>query len=91
MEALACWDRELAPSGELARLAVLPSMQNRGLARIMLEYGMDELKRRGFRSVHFLVSKYNVKAIRSYARFGFRVVGECFMFEQEYMCYEKAL
>ena len=91
VDALACWDRKLAPGGELARLAVLPSMQNRGLARIMLEYGMKELKKRGFCSVHFLVNKYNVKAIRSYACFGFHVVGECFLYEQEYLCYEKAL
>ena len=40
-------ESELSPEGELARLAVRPDVQNRGLARIMLQFGMDELKRRG--------------------------------------------
>lgn len=88
---LSCWDPALAPEGELSRLAVLPEEQNRGLARVMLGFGMDELKRRGFRGLHFLVNKANVKAIRSYAAFAFRVVGECRMYEQDFWCYETAL
>ncbi len=88
---LPCWDKALAPGGELARLAVLPELQNRGIARIMLQYGMEELKKRGFRSVHFLVGRENVKAVRSYSHFGFHKAGECFMYGHEYLCYEKEL
>ncbi|MBP5608017.1 MAG: GNAT family N-acetyltransferase [Lachnospiraceae bacterium] len=90
-ERLECWDKDLAPGGELARLAVLPEMQNRGLARQMLGHGMKILKERGFRSIHFLVNKHNIKAIASYAVFGFAIVGECHMYEQDFLCYEKAL
>ncbi len=79
------------PVGELARLAVLPDEQNRGLGRIMMRFGMDELKRQGFRSVRFLVNKNNAKAIRSYAVFGFRIAGECHMYDQDLFCYEKEL
>lgn len=86
-----CWDKALAPEGELARLAVLPDEQNKGIGRIMLRFGMDELKRRGFRGVRFLVNKDNEKAIRSYAVFGFNVVGECQMYGQDFYCYEKQL
>ena len=91
VEELKCWSDELAPGGELARVAVAPSMQNKGIARLMMRHGMDELKKRGHKSVHFLVNKYNQKAIRSYAAFGFNVVGECFMYDQDFLCYEKAL
>ena len=77
VDILPCWDKNLAPAAELARLAVLPSEQNKGFGRIMLKFGMDELKKRGFKSVHFLVNKYNKKAISCYSVFGFRVVGEC--------------
>ncbi|MCR5254763.1 MAG: GNAT family N-acetyltransferase [Acetatifactor sp.] len=91
VDVLDCWNRELAPSGELARLAVLPSEQNKGLARKMLNFGMEELKRRGYVATHFLVNKYNVKAIRSYDAFGFNVVGECHMYDQDFLCYEKKL
>lgn len=88
---LPCWDAALAPEGELARLAVLPGEQNKGLGRMMLRFGMDELKKRGFRGICFLVDKSNEKAIRSYAVFGFRIVGECCLYEREYLCYEKEL
>ncbi len=88
---LPCWDQSLVPGGELARLCVLPGVQNQGLARIMLKYALDELKKRGYRSVRFLVNCHNVKAIRSYASFGFSEVGKCHMFEQDFLCYEQAL
>ena len=88
VDALSCWSPYLKPSGELARLAVLPEEQNKGLGRIMLQFGMDELKRRGCMGVHFLVNKHNIKAIQSYKVFGFNVVGECHMFDQDFLCYE---
>lgn len=88
---LPCWDNKLAPEGELARLAVLPEEQNKGIGRIMLQFGMDELKRRGFQGIHILVNKQNTKAINCYSVFGFRVVGECYLYEQNFLCYEKEL
>lgn len=88
---LPCWDEALLPEGELARLAVLPEEQNKGIARIMLKHGMKELKRRGCNGIHILVGKYNTKAIRSYAVFGFNEVGECHLYEQDFLCYEKKL
>lgn len=91
VDSLSCWDNNLAPEGELARLAVLPSEQNKGLGRMMLKFGMDELKRRGFRGIHILVNKYNTKAISCYSVFGFRMVGECHLYEQDFLCYEKEL
>ena len=81
VDRLPYWDEKLKPSGELARVAVLPAEQNKGLGRIMLRFGMEELKRRGYKGTHFLVNKHNIKAIRSYAVFGFHVVGECQMYE----------
>lgn len=91
VNALGCWNKSLAPGGEIARIAVLPEYQNRGLARQMVRYAMKVLRQRGFRSIHFLVNRHNTKAIRSYAAFGFDVVGECHMFEQDFLCYEKEL
>ncbi len=91
IDALDCWDRTLFPSGQLARLAVTASHQSKGIARKMLQYGMIALKERGYVSIHFLVNKHNVKALRSYASFGFHVAGECFMYDQDFLCYEKRL
>ena len=88
---LTCWDKTLSPEGEVARVAVLPDAQNKGLGRIMMQYAMDELKKRGYKGIHILVNKHNVKAIRCYEVFGFRTVGECHMYEQDFFCYEKEL
>lgn len=52
---------------------------------------MKALKERGYRSIHFLVNKHNIKDIKCYAYFGFDVVGECYMYDQDFLCYEKAL
>lgn len=91
IEELSCWTDALKPAAELTRLAVRLENQNQGVARILLQYGMDELKRRGKRSVHFLVCKTNKKAIRSYEKFHFDIVGECELFGEEWWCYEKGI
>ncbi|MDO5434792.1 MAG: GNAT family N-acetyltransferase [Clostridia bacterium] len=91
VDALPCWAKELQPGGEFARLAVAPDRQCRGYARVMVEYMLDLLRSQGCRSVHILVNELNLKAIRSYAVFGFRVAGRCEMYEQPFLCYEKEL
>lgn len=91
VEKLIYWTKELAPGGELSRLAVHPDYQNQGIAQKMLLHGMQVLKERGHKSVHFLVNRLNEKALRSYEHLHFNNVGECFMYEQPFYCYEKAL
>lgn len=91
VEKLPCWREALKPAGELSRLGVRREYQNQGLARLLLQHGMEELKHRGFKSVHFLVCKTNIKAIRSYDKLSFEVVGECRLFGEDWWCYEKAL
>lgn len=91
VEKLECWTPELQPGKELSRLAVDPDYQNHGLAREMLQYGMQLLHSQGYKSVHFLVNRYNMKALRSYAALNFQTVGECELYDQPFLCYEKAL
>ncbi|MDO4167575.1 MAG: GNAT family N-acetyltransferase [Eubacteriales bacterium] len=91
VEALPCWTEAWKPAGELSRLGVRPENQNQGMARQLLQHGMDELKRQGKRSVHFLVCKTNRKAMRSYDKLDFNIVGECELFGEKWWCYEKAL
>ena len=91
VEALPCWSTSLQPGGELSRLAVAIDCQNQGIAREMLQYGMKMLAERGYRSVHFLVNRFNEKAIRSYEVFQCEVVGTCNLYGQPFLCYEKEL
>ena len=72
-------------------MAVAPACQNRGLAKKLVLYVTEVLRKRGYRSVHILVYRGNLKALRAYAFFGFRLVGECHLFEQDFLCYEKEL
>ena len=91
VDALTCWDPQLQPSGEIARLAVHPDFQSQGLARRMVAHVMRVLKERGCRSMHLLVNVQNLPAIRSYQFFHFRQVGECDLYHQHFLCLEKDL
>lgn len=91
VERLTCWSKELAPAGELSRLGVKVEYQNKGVARLLIQYAMQELKKRGYKGVHFLVAKENLKALRSYKKLKFKKVGECDLFSCKYWCYEKEL
>ena len=88
---LTCWDDSLRPEGEFARIAVWPNEQGKGLGRIMFGFAMEELKRRGYKGLHILVNKNNEKAIRCYSVFGCRIAGECHMYDQDFLCYEREL
>lgn len=88
---LPCWSPELTPVAELSRLGVSVDWQNRGIARRLLREAMEELKRQGYRAVHILVAKDNVKALRSYEKLHFTTVGECELYDHTYWCYEKEL
>lgn len=49
------------------------------------------IEKQGKRSVHFLVCKTNKKALRSYEKLHFDVVGESDLFDEDWWCYEKEL
>ena len=91
IEELPCWSQEQKPGAELARLVVKETYQNQGLARKMLQEAMKVLRERKYRSVHFLVSKTNERAIRSYAKLAFENKGEADLYEEHWWCYEKVL
>lgn len=91
VERLSCWTNNLQPVAELARLVVREDYQNRGIARQLLLDAMQELAGQGYKSVHFLVSKTNERALRSYAKLHFVNCGEVDLFGEHWWCYEKEL
>lgn len=91
VEALSCWSSELTPVAELSRLGVATAYQNRGIARILLQEAMNVLAQQGYKAVHILVAKDNVKALRSYEKLHFTTAGECNLYDHAYWCYEKEL
>ncbi len=85
------WTPELQPGGELSRLAVSPECQGKGIAKEMINAGLEELRKRGFKSLHFLVNRNNLKACKCYAAYPFNKVGECELYDQPMLCYEMEL
>ena len=74
-----------------ARLGVAEDMQGRGLAKRMLAASIDAVKADGCDGMQFLVAKKNMIAQRAYASFGFDVCGECEMWGNTWLCYQKRL
>lgn len=91
VENLCCWNKEIAPGGELARLCVRKDMQNQGISKDMMKYAFEILKKRGKKSVHILVKTGHVVALSSYAALGFQTVGNCKLFDKDFICMEMRL
>lgn len=91
VDALPCWDKSLQPSGEFSRICVRKDMQNQGIARKMVEYILERLKNEGKKSVHILVKTGHIVALGLYTKIGFKQVGECNMFDKDFVCMEIGL
>lgn len=85
------WSKEYEPAAELSRLVVADGYEGRGIARDLIRAMMEELKRRGYAGVHYLVVEANVPAMRSYRVLNFTKVGEADEFGSHFLCYEHKL
>lgn len=88
---LECWNKSLGKMGELSRMVIRQDYQNKGIAPEFIKYVMEIMKSRGYKSVHYLVSKHHKKALKAYEKLEFTLVGESDLFEHEWFCYEKIL
>lgn len=91
LDELNVWSPSCLPAGAFMRVAVREDRQGRGIARKLVRFALEELRRRGYYGVHFMVSPNNPSALRCYARFGFRLAGQTQMFGEEWLCYEGEL
>ena len=88
VDCLPCWNRELNPSAEFSRLCVRKDMQNQGIAKKMIEYVFESLRGEGKKSVHILVKTGHTAALSLYSSMGFKAVGECSLFDKDFICME---
>ncbi len=63
-------------------------MQNQGIAKEMMRYVFELLKKEGKKSVHILVKTGHKAALSSYESIGFKTVGECNLFDKDFICME---
>ena len=69
---------------EISRVTIVREYEGRGLAKEMLEQLFDILRGQGIDEVRLLAAKCNPAAIRTYEKLGFRFIGDCFMYENNY-------
>ncbi len=91
VDSLKCWDETLLPGAEPARLCIRKEYQNKKIARMMMAYAINVLRKQGKRSVHILVRKGHEVAMRSYTHLGYEKVGECSLYDMQFVCMERAL
>ncbi len=90
LEALDCWIcREY--TAELSRVVVSPSMQGRGLSRLLVQKAEDILRSRGCAAVHLLAAVCNTPAKRCYASCGYVFHTQVEMYDNLYYACEKLL
>lgn len=88
---LPVWSSKLQPSGELARLCVRQDCQGLGIGKRMMKHCFLLLKEEGKKSIHILVRPDHKIALKTYSKLGFVQVGECHLYEKDYVCMEIAL
>lgn len=88
INSLDCWNKSSGKMAELARLVIRQDYQNNGLAPKLIMDTVDVLRKRGYRTVHYLVSKHNKKARSSYKKLNFKKVGESDILDNDWLCYE---
>ncbi len=76
---------------ELARVAVAPGQQGKGIGSAMAEEVITLLKGQGIPAIHLLVAKENLPAQQVYRKNGFAFLGECFQFGHTFIACEKIL
>lgn len=91
VEELPCWSAQLQPAAEFARLVVREDARGQAIARKMILAMMQVAAKRGCKSVHYLVSPGNQRAVHSYAHLHFTLCGEADLFGEHWLCYEKQL
>lgn len=91
LDHLNCWSKNIKQPCDLARIGVLKEFQNKGLAKKLIKYIENDITKRGFDGIHFLVSKTNLSALAVYNKLGYKSCGETNMYDIDWFCYEKPI
>ncbi len=86
-----CWKVCDGNHREIVRVAVAPSHQGKGYAKVMVNLLIDEMKRQHVSSLHLLVAKANPPALNTYKAVGFEIIGECYRYDTDFFIGELVL
>ena len=91
LDDLELWRIRDGKIAEIARVAVAPEYQGRGLALKMVLETEKILRQRDYRAVHLLAARINLPACHTYQKADYQRMGECEMFGHEFYAFEKEL
>lgn len=91
LEHLKCWNTKILRVCDLARIGILSAYQGRGFGEMLVKYIERDVVKRGFDGIHFLVSKTNPRALALYDKLDYFNVGDAYMYDVDWYCYEKIL
>ena len=76
---------------DLSRVAVKKEYQKQGIARKIIAYIEDELRKDGVDYMYLTVGKTNIKAYNLYKTIGYETKGEMVKFDSDWYCQEKKI
>lgn len=76
---------------EFARVAISKAYQGRGLSSELVSSVEKEIASMGKSAIHILVAKKNIPAYRLYMKAGYKVMGDVYMYGDDYYACEKIL
>ena len=76
---------------DLSRVAVKKEYQKQGIARKIIAYIEDELRKDGVDYMYLTVGKANIKAYNLYKSIGYETKGEMVKFDIDWYCQEKKI
>jgi len=76
---------------EISRVMVVRSHQGRGIAGVLVAELLDLLRQQGYEAVRLLVNPDNLPAWYTYQKLGFRVIGECDLYDLHWKACELIL
>ena len=83
------FDKRIKRPCDLARIAVKPGLQGKGVGRALLDHAQMNAAHRGFDGVVFYVGRKNERALALYDSCGFRRAGEETRWDMEWFVYDK--
>ncbi len=91
LDELDFWRRKEGKIAEIARVAIAPGYQGKGLALRMVFEIEKVLRDREYIAIHLLAALQNLPACRTYQKAGYQRLGECDMYGHRFCVYEKSL
>ena len=87
----ALWSREIKRHCCCSRLGISVKYQNLGLAERLFSAVEQDVRKRGYDGIGFLVSPDHEAALALYHKMNYIQVGEASFYELDWLCYEKKL